>query len=117
MVHGLSPEAAIKTWASQPQFALTRSQLMDRHHFHAFIAHLVQVCACIVDRLVTRSQTDFVYEFLAKYGAPELSTVRFPCFCVLCGFWPLFVYFDGNKKSSSSLKGISLGLCCAAIVS
>jgi hypothetical protein len=47
MEHGLAPEAAIKTWASQPQFGLSRSKQMDRHHFHAFVSHLVQVIVCI----------------------------------------------------------------------
>lgn len=65
--------------------------------------------ACQVVSCSYCSQTDFVYDFLKKYGAPELADVRFPFFCVLCGFWPLVVYFDGNKKSTSSLRGVSLG--------
>jgi len=91
--NGLAPQSAIAAWLANPQFALTRMQRRDRHHFHAFISHLVL--------------TDFTYDFLAGLGAPDLSKQVFPMFCLLCGFWPLFVYFDGNKKSTTSLKGIS----------
>jgi hypothetical protein len=48
---------------------------------------------------------------LKKYGVSDAITkVPFPFFCIVCGFFPLFVYFDGNKKSTTSLKGVSLGL-------
>jgi hypothetical protein len=43
MEHGLSPEGAIRAWASNPLFRLPRSQQSDRYHFHAFVSHLVQV--------------------------------------------------------------------------
>jgi hypothetical protein len=55
-------------------------------------------------------QTDFGYDFLAKYGAEEIAKVKFPLFCVLCGFWPLFLFFDANQQSTASLKGVSLGM-------
>lgn len=56
-----------------------------------------------------RRWTDFCYDFLAKYGAGDIAKTKFPLFCVLCGFWPLFLFFDANQKSTTSLKGVSLG--------
>ena len=88
MVHGLAPEAAIKTWASQPQFGLTRSQQMDRFHFHAFVSHLVQVspvrcgtCLIVPHRLT--SFTNFSRNMELPSWPPCGS--RFSAFCVDSG--------------------------------
>lgn len=53
-------------------------------------------------------QTDFCYSFLAELGATELSKVPFPMFCIVCGFYPVIVFLDGNRKSNFALRGINL---------
>lgn len=53
-------------------------------------------------------QADFCFEFLAKYG-PEgerVSKIPFPFFCLICGFWPVCICIDGNRKCTFSLKGL-----------
>src|SRR5689334_4433752 len=52
-------------------------------------------------------QTDFCYSFLAELGADELSKVPFPMFCIVCGFYPLVVFLDGNRKSNFALRGMN----------
>lgn len=57
----------------------------------------------------TGVQTDFRYDFLAELGAEELSKVQFPMYCIQCGFFPLIVFLDGNRKSNFALRGINMG--------
>jgi hypothetical protein len=33
-------------------------------------------------------------------------------FCIVCGFYPLIVFLDGNRKSNFALRGINLSTCC-----
>ncbi len=77
-----------------------------RHLFNAFFASLVLVCCVSVDVLIV-NQTDFCYSFLAELGAAELSKLAFPMFCLVCGFHPLILFFDGNRKSNFKLRGIN----------
>lgn len=60
-------------------------------------------------------QTDFCYSFLAELGADELSKVPFPMFCLVCGFHPLILFFDGNRKSNFKLRGINTSKCLLVI--
>lgn len=55
-------------------------------------------------------QTDFCFDFLAELGAKELSQVPFPFFCIVCGFFPLIVFLDGNRKSNFALRGFNTGI-------
>jgi hypothetical protein len=59
-------------------------------------------------------QTQFCYDFLAELGAKDLAVVPFPLFCITCGFFPLLIFLDGNRKSNFSMRGINLsmrGIC------
>ena len=120
MERGQAPESAIASWSAK--FSPRISHSRDRHHFLAFTNLMVQVCSLLIAHyplFPPHVQTDFCFEFLADLG-PEgarISKVNFPFFCILCGYFPVVVELDGNRKSTFSLAGLDFGQnsCCHLI--
>lgn len=75
---------------------------------HLFLVSCWYVFVSSIEWLIV-VQTVFCYDFLADVGAHELSRVVFPLFCLSCGFFPLKMYLDGNRKSNFAIRGINLG--------
>lgn len=67
-----------------------------------------------MESLVTWFQMDFCFDFLADLG-PEgarVSKIRFPFFCIICGFFPAVVYVDGNRKTTYSTRNLDFRTLC-----